>query len=71
MAGNARRRGSAFVFVRPASFSATLRSARLCQRKLPNCGRSPDFGWHEVAFGPTIVAMTDKENDVMAATTAL
>ena len=30
----------------------------------------PDFGWHEGAFGPTIVAMKDKENDAMAATTA-
>ena len=31
----------------------------------------PDSVWNETAFGPTIVAMTDKENDVMAATTAV
>ena len=30
-----------------------------------------DSVWNEMAFGPTIVAMTDKENDVMAATTAV
>ena len=70
MAGNARRGGLAFVFVERASFSATLRSASPRKRKLPNCKRSRISVWHKMAFGPTIVAMTDKENDAMAATTA-
>src|SRR4051812_5603318 len=46
-----------------------LRSGRLHERKLPNCGQ-PDFDWHNGAFAHKNEGRNQQENDAMPATTA-